>query len=336
MRMGSKRLCLLAALLPLLGACEAATETTGSGSDTAVTPRSGALEGVIAGSDGGPIVGAEVTTEPATGSALSRPDGTWRLDGVGAGTYLVRVERPGFSPSDKAGVVVTEGGTTLVDFLLSPAIDEPTGEVGGIEGMVEDAVSGAPIDGATVSLTPPGTTALSGPGGVFGFTDLEPGTYTLTATKAGFEAGPAQTVVVSPAGTAKATLSLTEVPGAGGLKGRVVRADDGAPLAEAAVATVPASSGATTGPDGEWSIAELPSGTYTVRATKAGFEEALSESVVVTPGATMTVDLSLSALPHTWDSTCQECHLDVARVLEDLEDDPLPAPPGEGGSAGEG
>lgn len=179
-------------------------------------------------------------------------------------------------------------------------------------------------------------TALSGPHGVLAFASLDPGTYTLTASKDGFESGPEQTVAASLGGTAKAAPSLTEVQGVGVLKGRVARSDDGSPLAEASVATVPASGGATTGPDGEWSIPDVPAGTYTVRATKVGFEETLSTSVAVDSGATVTLDLSLSALAHPSGSTCTECHLDVARVLEDLANDPLPAQPGEAASAGEG
>lgn len=70
----------------------------------------------------------------------------------------------------------------------------------------------------------------------------------------------------------------------GALRGRVVEAGSGAPVAGARVEVAgPRSAAAVTGPDGSWSVAALPEGGYTLRVERAGY--AASTVEVRVPGA---------------------------------------------------
>ena len=60
-----------------------------------------------------------------------------------------------------------------------------TAATGGISGNVKSSTTGANISGATVSITGGGSTTTDGNGN-YSFTDLSPGTYTLTASKSGY------------------------------------------------------------------------------------------------------------------------------------------------------
>jgi len=80
------------------------------------------VEGVVRDPQGSVIAGAVITlTERTTGSTrttLTREDGGYSLRAVPAGTYRLRAEAPGFSPSEVNGIVLRAGQTYRQDFQL--------------------------------------------------------------------------------------------------------------------------------------------------------------------------------------------------------------------------
>jgi hypothetical protein len=69
------------------------------------------------------------------------------------------------------------GPTTQYTFTVTSAVS--------VAGVVLDATTFLPVDGATVTLTPSGRTTTTGADGSYRFADFEAGTYTLTAAKGG-------------------------------------------------------------------------------------------------------------------------------------------------------
>ena len=67
----------------------------------------------------------------------------------------------------------------LAAFVSGDAADPPP--KGSIAGTVENAVSGQPMDGFNVRLTPGGKSVTTDVKGAFQFKDLEPGSYRLVA-----------------------------------------------------------------------------------------------------------------------------------------------------------
>lgn len=121
----------------------------------------------------------------------------------------------------------------------------------------------------------------------------------------------------------------------GTIEGKVIDAD-GAAIAGAKVTTDPATIEATTDAQGLYTLA-IPAGDYKLVVEAAGFQKYTSDkTTTVGIGQTLTVD-DIQLTPNiTYNSTCESCHMQVARLKKSLEDDPLPPDPGEGGSEGEG
>jgi TonB-dependent receptor len=80
--------------------------------------------------------------------------------------------------------------------------------VGGLRGVVRDADQGGTVPGAVLQVVERNVRATTGEGGDFFFADLPPGTYTVTASKAGYERMTRTGVVVPPGGMAEVELGL--------------------------------------------------------------------------------------------------------------------------------
>ena len=70
--------------------------------------------------------------------------------------------------------------------ILSSCSKEEHDSFGSLYGVVSDVKTGNPLDNVTVTLSPGGTTELTGSDGLFEFTELTPQQYTITVQKAGY------------------------------------------------------------------------------------------------------------------------------------------------------
>src|SRR5438094_4204856 len=82
----------------------------------------------------------------------------------------------------------------------------------------------------------------------------------------------------------------------GTIGGVITAQETGAPLAEARVTIAGTALGATAGPDGRYTIALVPPGTYRLRAQLIGHTPVEVAGVVVTAGATATANFQLQLL----------------------------------------
>jgi protocatechuate 3,4-dioxygenase beta subunit len=110
----------------------------------------------------------------------------------------------GHAAQTKTATVLV-GTWVQVDFLLEPA-------PAAIRGTVLDNLTGQGIPNATVSLSPGGLTAMTGAGGAFMFPTVAPGTYTLSASAAGYTSA-SQTVSVAPGQTLSVVVRLRTLLG---------------------------------------------------------------------------------------------------------------------------
>jgi glucose/arabinose dehydrogenase/PKD repeat protein len=79
----------------------------------------------------------------------------------------------------------------------SPEPPPPDPTVGTVTGRVTSAATGAPVAGLTVRLTPGGRTATTARNGIYKFTKVNPGRYTVTATASDGATGQAPVTVVA-------------------------------------------------------------------------------------------------------------------------------------------
>lgn len=156
---------------------------------------------------------------------------------------------------------------------------------GAIQGTVTDGAN--PI--ADVSVTDGTRTATTDSNGYYRITNVPDGTYTVTASASGYHSA-SQQVTVSGGSIATANFALTKIQN-GAISGKVIDAATGSPITGATVTDGVRT--ATTDSNGNYTISDVPPGTYTVTASAAGYQSA-SQTVTVQEGQTSTANFALS------------------------------------------
>ena len=144
MSSASLRLVVVCTAVLLLGAALRAEQTTAS------------LAGVVTDQTGAAVAGAAVEVRlggTLAGSATSDREGRYRVDGLAAGSYVVRVTANGFQMTDRP-VAVTAAGAAVADIRLEVRTLE--------ENVVVTAEQVRAEVEAQRSLTPGGVTVLEG------------------------------------------------------------------------------------------------------------------------------------------------------------------------------
>ncbi len=168
---------------------------------SAPTPTSGVLTGVIYKDPdtNNRISGAtvKVTVNGAQKTVTTGSTGVYSFT-VPAGTYTVTASASGYS--NNSVVRTIKGGDTVWGSMGMKAAAPANGIVRGKIWMVEagkDATTGSPIGGAQVKLST-GQSVTTGEDGNYLF-NVAPGTYTVTASKSGFQNGSVTRTVTSGA-----------------------------------------------------------------------------------------------------------------------------------------
>jgi EmrB/QacA subfamily drug resistance transporter len=139
------------------------------------------VEGRVLAQSGEAIGGATITLTDARGEvmavAVTGPDGRYVLADLYPSEYTLTVTAPGALPTARA-VVLDGVGSQVIDVVLAAKV--------AVYGTVRAAGSGRPVAEASVTLVDSygnvAATATTGDDGHYGFDDLLPGMYTLTAT----------------------------------------------------------------------------------------------------------------------------------------------------------
>jgi len=152
-----------------------------------------------------------------------------------------------------------------------------------ISGTVSPAAAGV---GTVLALTGPSSaTATADSNGNYSFTGLANGTYTVTPAKAGYTFSPPnQTVTVNGTNVANVNFAATFVGWS--ISGNISPGSIGA----GTLVTLSGASNATTTADsnGNFSLARLASGTYTVTPSKSGYTFTPTSQTVTVNGANVT------------------------------------------------
>ena len=164
-------------------------------------PATGTISGTVTDADTlDPIAGA--TVSDGTRQATTDANGDYSITDVPEGTYTVTASQEGYVNASQTNVVVTENTTTTVNFALTAIA------YGAIEGIITDADSGNPIEGAIVTDgTRQATTDTTG---YYLVTDVPEGGYTVIASAAGYQDA-TQIVAVTGGSTIAADFVLQPV-----------------------------------------------------------------------------------------------------------------------------
>ena len=197
-------------------------------------------------------------------------------------------------------VPVPQGATTgpvlvTVNGLTSNAWPFTVVTDGSVTGVVSRLSSGSPVAGALVELLRGSlvvASATTAADGRYVIGPVSAATYDLRASAPGLAAGWKSGIAIAAGQTRTENLALAAL---GSISGQVTSADSGAPISGA---TVSATGGTTTGAaatdaSGNYTVAALPSGTYTVTASAEGYRPAPPAVVTVVDGESVTRNIAL-------------------------------------------
>ncbi|GJQ64671.1 MAG: hypothetical protein SCALA702_37240 [Melioribacteraceae bacterium] len=243
-----------------------------------IIPRANQVSGfVYRVTSGGttPFQGITVTATPNSGSpvtATTSQTGEFSLS-VRSGTYTISVSKTGFTASDPVQLTLGVGQTVSgVNFNLTP---NPSS----ISGVIT-LPNGTALGGATV-YTNSGVTTTSLSNGTYTLS-VSSGTRIVNVEKSGYIPPSAKTVSVS-AGQNLTGINFEMSPNAGTISGKVTNLQQ--PLVNATITVTAGSQSYTTvtNSTGNYTIS-LPPSTYSVKASKTGFETSSALTITVGPG----------------------------------------------------
>ena len=154
----------------------------------------GSITGIVKDYSTGELISnCAVSLNPGGQSKSTDASGVYSFDELDAGTYSLTFKKSGYMDETQE-VTVTAGQTTQVNvFLKLPPVT-----TGSITGIVKDTDNGQLIANCNITISPGGLSKTSSSQGRYEFSDLEPGEYTMTFAKSGYET--ASTYVTVTAG----------------------------------------------------------------------------------------------------------------------------------------
>jgi hypothetical protein len=238
------------------------------------------------------IANATVTCTCQTGNVLTNSTGNYTFTNIAPATaYTMTFSATGHATTTINNVTVVAGQATTENAALGPAL-------GGITGTVTDATTaGHPVlAGVTVACSCTGTNATTNSSGVYTFSNIASGSYSLTFSDAGYVTQTISPVVVGSGTTTQPAALIKD----GTITGTVTDSVTKAAINGAAVACsgTPSCTGTTTATDGTYTLTVAP-GSYTVTVTETGYTMGSQSGVGVTAGNPTTANFSLVANPGT-------------------------------------
>jgi len=259
------------------------------GSEPVVPPTpTGTISGVVT-IEGAARSGVTVTLSSGA-TATTDGSGAYSFAGVNAGAYTVTISGfptdATFSSATKAATITTAGQVVTVNF------DGTYVRTSGISGSV--SAGGKGLAGVKVSIG--ASSVNTGANGIYGFTGLRAGTYTVTIS--GFDAGQytfASTTATVTVGVGETKLAdfTGQLLATAKISGKVTI--DGA-AAAGVTATLSTGAVATTDAAGAYSFSNLTAGNYTVTISgypaDAQFTSVAKPVVITSAGSTVTADFA--------------------------------------------
>ncbi len=242
--------------------------------DFVLTPNASVFKGRVT-STGGPVYRARVTaTRYNSITAFTDENGYFTLN-VEAGTWDIHAEKENFLDGSKKDITIGAGQTfTGLNFYLPK--NETT-----ITGTVTSAATSAPIRNVIIRITETGDESQTKNDGSFIY-NIDPGSYTFTATKDGFVADQKSANASQANQTYVVDFNLT--PAECHISGKISDEND-SPLPDALFFEQADESIHTrTNSNGEYDI-HLPAGNYTFDASKPGYINSTGPlAAILSPG----------------------------------------------------
>ena len=178
-----------------------------------ILAQTGNVEGTIyQRSTGKPLEGADVHILETDQHQKTDANGKFRFTGISIGTYTLSVSHPNFNTPEKTIIEMSANKTIQGKIYLGPAFQlEKDTATGDIEGTVYDRDTGALLAGAEVNIVETEQRQETKRDGKFRFTDITPGTYTISIKHLAFDTPTETKVEIKAGGTTQVKIYLGPV-----------------------------------------------------------------------------------------------------------------------------
>lgn len=239
-----------------------------------------------------PLFNASVSVQVGSVTLTVATDiaGSYNITGVPEGLYSVTASKEGYNSETRTGVEVTRGNRTSgVDFMLT---EKPTR----LYGVVRSGT--LLLVGVNVSVEGTPMYNISGPDGSYEIRNLTTGSYTITASAAGYQTLTIPGITIAPGAEMQLNINMVGLPG-GILRGKVYLADSQEPLTNVQVTIVnlrPQPISRATNIYGEFEFAGLAAGNYTIHLEKSGYRPIAVGKIVVSEEEPVELVLEMTPL----------------------------------------
>lgn len=210
------------------------------------------------------------------------------------------------SASGSLSIIATVANLTMSFSATADAGSSPTGP-GTLSGFVFDAVSGAPLSGASVTVyagTQAIATATTNGSGNFTTQQLPAGSYSATITASGYTTVVVSAITVNGTTQAPAAPLVPQSTQSGSIAGTVFDATNNQPVAAAVTLELRAGVNSTLGTplqtvttnQASYTFANVAAGTYTIVAKGPGYADATKTGIAVGGSTTSSQDIFISPI----------------------------------------
>lgn len=250
-----------------------------TGIDFAATLNTYSISGTVR-TNGAGLAG--VTVSVGAKSTTTDSLGQYTLSGLAGGSYTVTPLATGYTFTPASVSVSLSSNLTGVDFIAAGTTYRIAGKV--------TTPGGSGVAGITLDVG--GTPVTTDASGNYSLTGLEAGSYTVQPTSTGYQFSPtSRTVTVGPDRT---DANFTAAPRLE-IRGQVTL--DGVGLEGITVSAGTRS--ATTDSSGEYTLSNVPAGTYTLTASGGGYTfNPASRTVTLTGSDATGIDFAAVTNPH--------------------------------------
>ena len=231
---------------------------------------------VVDANTGAAISGARITGGK---SGTTSGAGTVSFANVAFGTYSFTASKSGYLSNSASATISLSAQSTTVTIKLTP--------VGAITVYVRDKATNALISGASVTGSGSGTTNSAG---AVSFGNLQIGTYSYSASKAGYISGSGSASVTKAGDSPSVTIYLMPIGSV------TVYVRDKATNALISGASITGSGTGTTSSSGTVSFGNLQIGTYSYTASKSGYIGGSGSASVTKAGDSLSVTIYLTPI----------------------------------------
>ncbi len=261
-----------------------------------LTPNPSSISGRVKLADGSAVTNATITADNAV-SAISDANGHYTLS-LDEGTHTVTVSKEGYIPPSPRTISILPGENfTGIDFTLTPNAGTVAGKV---------LHNGSPVLNATVTASD-GTsevTAASDANGAYSIS-VQPGTWTVSASKSGFIASDPISVNVAP-GQTSANNNFNLIQNIATING--VTRSNSIPLGNVNISIYDNASGELTlttvsNSSGTFTAALEAGKTYRITANKTGYASDTEITPALEPESSLSLQFDLTPNPSSVSGT---------------------------------